>query len=154
MGTAFKVYFPQHLSESEAQRELRESGSYRVSGQGHLLVVEDDGSVRAAVVRALRSAGYTVTEARNAEEALRVLDSGEKVELMITDMVMPGMPGVTLLGEARSRRPGLPAIVLSGYSGESASDMWRVPDHAVFVEKPVSPAELIRRVGQLLIARA
>jgi PAS domain S-box-containing protein len=154
MGTAFKVYFPQHLSESEAQRELRESGTYRVSGQGHLLVVEDDASVRAAVVRALRGAGYTVTEARNAEEALRVLDSGEKVELMITDMVMPGMPGVTLLGEARSRRPGLPAIVLSGYSGESASDMWRVPDHAVFVEKPVSPAELIRRVGQLLIARA
>src|SRR5207253_2516921 len=108
-------------------------------------------SVRAAMLRALRGAGYTVTEAGDAREALAILKSGASIDLMITDMVMPGMPGITLLNEVRSLRPGLPAIVLSGYSEQPASDMWRVPDHAVFVEKPVSPAELIRRVGQLLV---
>jgi PAS domain S-box-containing protein len=154
MGTAFKVFFPQHLSESDAQRELRVSGTHRINGEGELLVVEDDASVRAAMVRALRGAGYTVVEARNADEALQALENGANVDLMITDMVMPGMPGITLLAEVRSRRPGLPAIVLSGYSEQGANDLWRVPDHAVFVEKPVSPAELIRRVGQLIVARA
>jgi DNA-binding NtrC family response regulator len=69
---------------------------------------------------------------------------------MITDMVMPGKPGLALLTEVRAHRPGLPAIVLSGYSEQSGNDAWRVPEHAVFVEKPVSPAELIRRVSQLL----
>jgi two-component system, cell cycle sensor histidine kinase and response regulator CckA len=154
LGTAFKVFFPSHLTESEAQRELRVSGTHRVVGEGQLLVVEDDASVRSAMVRALRGAGYTVVEARNADEALQVIENGSKVDLMITDMVMPGMPGVALLGEVRSRRPDMPAIVLSGYSEQGAHDMWRVPDHAMFVEKPVSPAELVRRVGQLLLARA
>jgi CheY-like chemotaxis protein len=113
-------------------------------------VVEDDASVRTAVVRALRSAGYTVTEACNAEEALSTIRQNGRIDLLITDMVMPGKQGVALLGEARTHRPGLPAIVLSGYSEQVGNDLWRVPDHAVFVEKPVSPAELIRRVTQLL----
>jgi two-component system cell cycle sensor histidine kinase/response regulator CckA len=116
-------------------------------------VVEDDPSVRTAVVRALRASGYSVTEACNAEEALALIRKNGKIDLMITDMVMPGKPGVALLNEARAHRPGLPAIVLSGYSEQVGNDLWRVPDHAVFVEKPVSPAELIRRVAQLL-ARA
>jgi CheY-like chemotaxis protein len=67
--------------------------------------------------------------------------------------VMPGMPGMALLTEARQLRPNLPAIVLSGYSAQPSNEMWRVPDHAVFLEKPVSPAELIRRVSQLLAVR-
>ena len=153
MGTAFKVFFPPYRGDGS---DVAVTGSYRASNEdahGHLLVVEDDGSVRTAVVRALRGAGYQVTEARNAEEALAVLASDEIVDMMITDMVMPGMPGVELLTEARARRPRLPAIVLSGYSGQPSNEMWRVPDHAVFVEKPVSPADLIRRVGQMLAAR-
>jgi two-component system cell cycle sensor histidine kinase/response regulator CckA len=153
MGTAFKVFFPPHREDGRQAVVSRNSGAYSVSGQGHLLVVEDDASVRTAVVRALRGAGYLVTEAKNAEEALVVLDGTESIDMMITDMVMPGMQGIALLAEARSRRPRLPAIVLSGYSGQPSNEMWRVPDHAVFVEKPVSPTELIRRVGQMLASR-
>jgi DNA-binding NtrC family response regulator len=120
---------------------------------GSLLVVEDDAGVRAAVSRALRGAGFTVAEATDADAALQVIARDPTIELLITDMVMPGKPGVTLLGEVRALRPRLPAIILSGYSGESASELWRVPEHAVFVEKPVSPAEIIRRVRQLLGSR-
>jgi PAS domain S-box-containing protein len=150
MGTAFKVFFPpDHPVESQVgadQQHLAEASN----GAGHLLVVEDDASVRAAVVRALRAVGYTVTEACNAEEALARIQQNGKFDLMITDMVMPGKPGIALLNEVRAHRPGLPAIVLSGYSEQAGNDAWRVPEHAVFVEKPVSPAELIRRVSQLL----
>jgi two-component system cell cycle sensor histidine kinase/response regulator CckA len=151
MGSAFKVFFPPHRAEDDVASEpsLTITGAYRIHGQGHLLVVEDDASVRTAVVRALRTAGYIVTEACDADEALEVLES-DAIDVMITDMVMPGRPGIQLLAEARIRRPDLPAIVFSGYSEQPANEMWRVPDNAIFVEKPVSPAELIRRVAQLL----
>jgi PAS domain S-box-containing protein len=150
IGTAFKVFFPPHRSD-----ELRASGpevtvAEPANASGHLLVVEDDVSVRSAMVRALRGAGYAVTEASNAHEAIETIRNNGRIDLMITDMVMPGKPGITLLSEARAHRPGLPAIVLSGYSEQVGNDLWRVPDHAVFVEKPVSPGDLIRRVAQLL----
>ena len=149
MGTVFKVLFPPHRAEEPPTGDLADQ-STEVHGTGHLLVVEDDKSVRAAVVRGLRSAGYTVTEARNADEALKALRADQSIDLLITDMVMPGKPGATLLTEARAHRPGLPAIVLSGYSEQFGGETWRVPQRAVFVEKPVSPTELIRRVGELL----
>jgi PAS domain S-box-containing protein len=154
MGTAFKVFFPPYRGpESAAAMAAIDDG--RMTGQvGHLLVVEDDASVRAAVVRALRGAGYTVTEAREAREAVEAITGDPGIELLITDMMMPGGSGVALLADVRALRPRLPAIILSGYSGETTSDLWRVPEQAVFVEKPVSPAEIIRRVRQLLSRRA
>jgi PAS domain S-box-containing protein len=150
MGTAFKVFFPPHRADEVLAGTARVQSPERSNATGHLLVVEDDVSVRTAVVRALRAAGYSVAEASNADEALEKIRNNGTVDLMITDMVMPGKPGVVLLSEARSLRPGLPAIVLSGYSEQAGNDLWRVPEHAIFVEKPVSPAELIRRVAQLL----
>ena len=150
IGTAFKVFFPPDQSLASHAGTDQPQSAEAASGAGHLLVVEDDASVRAAVVRALRAVGYTVTEACNAEEALTRIQQNGRFDLMITDMVMPGKPGIALLNEVRAHRPGLPAIVLSGYSEQAGNDAWRVPEHAVFVEKPVSPAELIRRVSQLL----
>ena len=153
MGTAFKVFFPPHVLDDHPPRSLTITGSHSLNGQGHLLVVEDDANVRSAVVRALRNAGYAVTEARDGEQALEIMEREPDIDLVITDMMMPGMPGLALLAEVRTRRPGLPAIVLSGYSEQAANNLWRVPDNALFVEKPVSPSELIRRVGQLLSSR-
>jgi signal transduction histidine kinase len=153
MGTAFKVFFPPHHPDDYPVRGLTITGSHSLNGQGHLLVVEDDSSVRSAVVRALRNGGYTVTEARDGEQALEILGREPAIDLIITDMMMPGMPGLALLAEVRMRRPGLPAIVLSGYSEQSVNNSGQVPEQAVFIEKPVSPSDLIRRVGQLLSSR-
>jgi PAS domain S-box-containing protein len=153
MGTAFKVFFPLHYADSSTGHPVSAGGMVSEAPSAHLLVVEDDASVRTAVVRALRGAGYTVTEAKQAEEALAAIASEPGIDLLITDMIMPGMPGTTLLAEARAHRPDLPAIVLSGYSEQPANELWHLPDRAVFVEKPVSPAALIRCVGKLLTAR-
>jgi two-component system, cell cycle sensor histidine kinase and response regulator CckA len=153
MGTAFKVLFPPYANGEPPKRHAIVDDGVAPEVVGSLLVVEDDAGVRAAVVRALRGAGFTVTEATEADGALDVIARDPTIELLITDMVMPGKPGVTLLSEVRALRPMLPAIILSGYSGESASELWRVPEHAIFVEKPVSPAEIIRRVKQLLASR-
>ncbi len=154
MGTAFKVFFPPYRPDAVESTPVAHSWGPSHEMRGHLLVVEDDASVRTAVARALRGAGFVVTEGKNAEEALAVLASETTIDLMITDMMMPGMPGIALLAEARVRRPRLPAIVFSGYSGQPSNAMWRVPDHAVFLEKPVSPADLIRRVSQMLGAKS
>jgi two-component system cell cycle sensor histidine kinase/response regulator CckA len=94
-----------------------------------------------------------VSESRNADEALDVLKREPGIDLMITDMMMPGKPGITLLAEARIYRPDLPAIVLSGYSEQPGTDLWRMPEQAVFVEKPVSPGELIKQVSRILASR-
>jgi CheY-like chemotaxis protein len=153
MGTAFKVFFPPYHGADFTEAAPRAQGDESPDCKGHLLVVEDDASVRTAVVRALRAVGYAVTEASNAGAALAAITSDSTIDLLITDMVMPGKPGVTMLNEARTHRPGLPAIVLSGYSEQVGNDLWQVSEHAVFIEKPVSPADLIRRVAQLL-ARA
>jgi PAS domain S-box-containing protein len=151
MGTAFKVFFPPH-SSGEAAPPVLAVADGTGERQGHLVVVEDDASVRTAVVRTLRGAGYSVREAANAEAALGLLNTADPIDLLITDLIMPGMPGVELLDLARSLRPGLPAIVLSGYSEQPGARVGRLPDQALFIEKPVSPAELIRRVTQLLTA--
>jgi PAS domain S-box-containing protein len=153
MGTAFKVFFPPHHGEEAPHRPSAAHGAMSGDQCAHLLVVEDDASVRTAVVRALRGAGYTVTEATQAEEALSAITGDPSIDLLITDMVMPGKPGVALLAEARGHRSELPAIVLSGYSEQPAKELWSLPENAVFVEKPVSPSALIRRVVQLLAAR-
>jgi PAS domain S-box-containing protein len=153
IGTAFKVFFPPHRAGSLAKRGARPSGAFVAAAHGHLLVVEDDASVRAAIVRALRNGGFTVSESRNADEALDVLKREPGIDLMITDMMMPGKPGITLLAEARIYRPDLPAIVLSGYSEQPGTDLWRMPEQAVFVEKPVSPGELIKQVSRILASR-
>ena len=105
MGTAFKVFFPPYVSASALANMPRHEKGHRLEGTGHLLVVEDDLSVRRAVVRALRGAGYTVAEAGDAEAALEELIRDPGIDLMITDMVMPGKRGIALLSEARSHRP-------------------------------------------------
>src|SRR5207248_3224778 len=118
--------------------------------KAHLLVVEDEPTVRAALCRALIQSGYACTETANAAEAIEALGRDSSIDLMITDLVMPGRSGVALVSEIRVTHPTLPILILSGFSEEAASPNWRVPDHAAFLQKPVSPTELIRRVRQLL----
>jgi PAS domain S-box-containing protein len=149
-GTTFKVYFPPHR-EQRARPSLTAIAEHRVPQVAvHVLVVEDEPSVRAAVRRTLTTAGFTVTEAQNAARAMEILSEDRTVNLMITDMIMPGKSGADLVAEVGISHPALPIVIMSGYSEESANKEWRVPDNAVFVEKPASPQELVARIRELL----
>ena len=115
-------------------------------------MVEDEAPVRAFASRALRLRGYTVLEAENAEEALKVLeDSALDVDVFVTDVVMPGMDGPSWVREALRTRPNVRVVFVSGYAEDCLSeDQSRIPN-SVFLPKPFSLTELATTVqGQIV----
>jgi PAS domain S-box-containing protein len=150
-GTTFKIYFPRVDEEPEPLPMPDESGD-PPRGSERVLLVEDDPSVRKVTVQVLSGQGYTVLEAPNGEEALRVArnDPEGEIHLLMTDVVMPRMSGVNLANLLREERPGLRVLFFSGYTGDGLDEQsLRDPDVA-FLQKPFSPATLARTVYDLL----
>ncbi|MCA1973252.1 MAG: response regulator, partial [Caenispirillum sp.] len=117
---------------------------------GTVLLVEDEDAVRVFATRALRNKGYTVLEARTGEGALDILREAPDIDLLITDMVMPGMDGATLARLVRVERPEIRVILISGYSEEAArGDLADSPD-IEFLPKPFDLATLAARVKAAL----
>jgi two-component system cell cycle sensor histidine kinase/response regulator CckA len=116
-------------------------------GEGVVLLVEDEAPVRAFASRALRMRGYTVIEAADAEEALETLeDPTLRVDVFVTDVVMPGMDGPTWVRKALEKRPSVKVVFVSGYAEETLGDDHpRIPN-AVFLAKPFSLSELTATV--------
>lgn len=121
-----------------------------LTGGGTLLLVEDEDAVRVFAARALRNKGYTVLEARTGEGGLEVLKSMPHIDLLITDMVMPGMDGATLARQVRSERPDLKVILISGYSEEAARGEIAESVDFHFLPKPFSLNQLAAKVKDLL----
>jgi two-component system cell cycle sensor histidine kinase/response regulator CckA len=119
--------------------------------EGVVLLVEDEAPVRAFASRALRMRGYTVIEAESAEEALATLeDPALKVDLFVTDVIMPGLDGPSWVKKAREARPGVKVIFVSGYAEDSfGEDKARIPN-SVFLPKPFSLNELTATVQDQL----
>ncbi|HEY5160676.1 MAG TPA: response regulator [Gaiellaceae bacterium] len=120
--------------------------------QQTVVLVEDEDMVRRLVSRLLERAGYRVVEAWTGEEGLRILSNGEKVDLLLTDMSLPGeLNGLELARRALEKRSDLKLICMSG-SGEEelTSDLVARAKHAAFLGKPFSSAQLIETVSGLL----
>ncbi|WP_082386589.1 MULTISPECIES: ATP-binding response regulator [Actibacterium] len=120
-------------------------------GEGVVLLVEDEAPVRAFASRALRMRGYTVLEAASAEEALQTLsDDAIRVDVFVTDVVMPGMDGPSWVRRALEDRPDTRVVFVSGYAEDAFSDTQpRIPN-SVFLPKPFSLAELTMTVRDQL----
>lgn len=116
-----------------------------------LLLVEDDDAIRLLVRRILGRRGFAVLEAENGFEALKVAEEADRpLDLLISDMAMPGMSGSELADALRSRFPGLKVLFMSGYFDE-ASVLSPVEERrARFIEKPFTPAELTAAVDNVL----
>jgi len=120
-----------------------------------ILFVEDESLSRRAFAQILRSKGYQVAEAQNGVEALEVLNTGTEVltkkafDLVITDLVLPGLHGVNLIHQIRARWPNMPIIVTSGYLSDGPGKVI-LEGFAEFIQKPIDPAALIAAVGRLL----
>ncbi len=150
VGTTFSLYFPVFEGAEEAQAPEARRVTAR-QGEGVVLLVEDEASVRAFASRALTLRGYTVLEAASAEEALAKLeDTSLHVDLFVTDVVMPGMDGPAWVRRAHLQRPGVKVIFMSGYAEEGlVEDQARVPN-SVFLPKPFSLNDLTNTVQGLL----
>ncbi len=116
-------------------------------------MVEDEDSVRIFGARALRGKGYAVLEADSGEAALDVIDSYEgRIDLLITDVVMPQMDGATLVERVRRGRPDIEVIFISGYAEDTFRRRLDRPQDINFLPKPFSLAQLAGKVKEVLAA--
>jgi PAS domain S-box-containing protein len=116
-----------------------------------VLVVEDDEDVRELVTRMLGRYGYRVVVAPTPADALRIARAARPaIDLLVSDVVMPKMSGIELLARIREFRPGLPTLLISGYSEETVPGSGRLPERTRLLRKPFSTAALSRAVGEML----
>jgi hypothetical protein len=152
-GTTFKLYLPRVVAPTERVAPKAEPGNLR--GTEVILLVEDTEQVRAVAKRVLVRLGYTVIEATNGVEALaRLAASGGKVDLLITDLVMPVMGGKQLAERIRQTHPVLPVLFMSGYDQSAVTSDDMVDSRAPIVQKPFTPDTLGRKVREILDAAA
>jgi nitrogen-specific signal transduction histidine kinase len=149
-GTTVKIYLPRatglDLTAQEAQASSRIEGGNEV-----VLVVEDDALVRRYVVTQIDSLGYTTLEASNAVEALHVLGKTAVVDLLFTDVIMPGaMNGRQLVEEALKRRPSLKTLYTSGYTENAIVHHGRLDSGVLLLAKPYRKADLARMMRMAL----
>jgi CheY-like chemotaxis protein len=150
-GAVFTVFFPRYWGP-EAAIGTAEQRMSQV-GTETLLLVEDEAAVRASVRRLLEWHGYTVLEARNGAEALRVYETHEGgIDLVLTDVVMPEMGGHELVERLRARRPGLRVLFMSGYAERAFINNGSIPPGTGYLEKPFTVETLMRRLREVLDA--
>jgi CheY-like chemotaxis protein len=150
-GTTFRIYLSRVYEEVEVPFDGAESESLP-QGTETVLLVEDEPSVRNVVALALRELGYTVLEAGNGEEGLEVAEKygGGKIDLLLTDVVMPRMWGKELSERLRTVHPSIRTIFFSGYPGDFVVDYGVLDPDIDFVPKPFSRTVLARRVREVL----
>ena len=147
-GTTFTVYLPRQAREDSS---VRTPDTRSVAGTETLLLVEDDANVRALAHRILTSQGYSVLQAANAEEAVRLSNEhAGDIKLMLTDVVMPGVNGQKLASTLSECCSGLKIIFMSGYSEHSMLHGVSTGPGAAFLQKPFTPNQLLRKVRDVL----
>jgi len=146
-GTTLGIHFPRH----EGPAETPEPEPPPAGGKETLLLVEDEAPVRDSVRRLLEWHGYTVIEARNGADALRIYDGDEQeIDLVVTDLIMPGMGGHELVEQLRARHPDLPVVFMSGYADKSMMSNGAVRRGTAYVEKPFTVELLMQRLREVL----
>jgi two-component system cell cycle sensor histidine kinase/response regulator CckA len=165
-GTSFRIFLPRHRPELEAAPEPQiTNGAAKeaaaeppkpqadLTGQGTILLVEDEDGLRSLNARGLRSRGYSVIEAANGVEAMEALDEKNgAVDLVVSDVVMPEMDGPTLLKEMRQRNPNLKIIFVSGYAEEAFDKSLPENEQFAFLAKPFALSALVAKVKETMTA--
>ncbi|HTL15102.1 MAG TPA: PAS domain S-box protein [Thermomonas sp.] len=150
-GTSVRIHLPLAVAPaSDARAADQQADAEVVGGHEHVLLVEDDALVRRYAVAQLEGLGYRVTVADGGAQALRLLRDDGSIELMLTDVMMPGLNGPQLADAARRLRPGLPVLFSSGYSEDALASEGRLPPGVLLLAKPYQKAELGRRLRQAL----
>ncbi|HTQ83201.1 MAG TPA: response regulator [Pseudolabrys sp.] len=166
--TAFRIFLPRYVpGAGEALKQIPSAEAPAIAGaltaaenvaraaadltgHGTILLVEDEEGLRALNARGLASRGYTVLEAGNGVEAIEVLDRGDSVDLVVSDVVMPEMDGPTLLKELRRRNPEVKVIFVSGYAEEAFSKNLPSQEQYEFLAKPFTLKQLVSKVKETM----
>ena len=155
-GTRFTVYLPVHRAAPGASPKAAASAPEQESewaGGGRVLLVEDEDSVRLVAERALSRQGYEVTTARDGEDGLEALKAalgeGKGFDLVVSDVVMPGLDGPAMARELRKLAPDLPVLFMSGYAESQLRSEIDIADMH-FIAKPFSVAQISEKVAEVL----
>lgn len=150
-GALFSVYLPAHAGEAGEAADAAAQNRSDLTGQGAILLVEDEDPVRLFAARALRSKGYQVTEARTGEAAMALLEAAaEPFDLLVTDVVMPEMDGPTLIEHVRGTWPDMRVICISGYAESTFRDKLSEFEDLHFLSKPFSLQQLAGKVKEVM----
>jgi signal transduction histidine kinase/CheY-like chemotaxis protein len=153
MGTTFRILFPVAAAVDPAQRTPEEAET-NDAGSETILLVEDDNSVRDLAQRILEMRGYKVLPARHGGDALRIASVTDKqIDLVVTDVVMPGMNGREFMEALRIRAPGIPVLYMSGYTDDDIIRRGLMDSSVAFLQKPFTAKSLARLVRSVLDAR-
>jgi two-component system cell cycle sensor histidine kinase/response regulator CckA len=151
-GTSFRIYLPRYVETEQDLKALENKAEapdkvVDLTGQGTVLLVEDEDAVRSFASRALATRGYKVLEAASGVEALEVMDrENGNVDLVVSDVVMPEMDGPTLLRHLRQRNPNIRIIFMSGYAEEAFRKNLGADENFVFLPKPFTLKKLAETV--------
>ncbi|MBW2466686.1 MAG: response regulator, partial [Deltaproteobacteria bacterium] len=149
MGTTFKIYFP---ATEESEKKTR-TVSLKTAPRGNetLIVVDDDRSILDLIIDTMQPLGYTIIDATCAEEVLEFIErSGSGFDLLLTDMIMPGMNGRELAEKIKERHPATKVVFMSGYTSDMVAKEGILQDGEVFIQKPLSPIYLADRIRRVL----
>jgi CheY-like chemotaxis protein len=153
-GSTFKVYLPLARREDGSAGSAQEKVPPAADIRATIMVVEDDPSVRSLVTRILQRAGCDVIEAEDAEAAAaRAAEHAERIDLLITDVVLPTMNGRMVAQLICKAHPETEVLFMSGYTDEAVIHHGVLSSDVEFLEKPFSPDQLLRRVLQILQKR-
>ena len=149
-GTTVKLYLPCAVETRRSEETDPENETPRGKGE-RVLVIEDDPDVRALAVRLLTRLGYRVTDVADAATALSVLASGSQVDLVLSDVVLPGgVSGPEFAERARAANPSLKVIFMSGYASEAAKHNGFPAPDTVLLNKPFKKGELAKALQDAL----
>lgn len=150
-GSTFKITLPRYAPQSGVIDACIPALEALPRGTGTLLLVEDEDSLRALGMRTLRAAGYTVLEARDGEEALRVFEQGsDPIALLVTDVVMPRMSGRQLAERVAVLSPSTKVLYMTGYTDDTVLRHGVQEAGLALLQKPFTPSTLATRVHELL----
>jgi len=145
-GTTVRLWLPQAAAERAAE-PVAEPAAIDATGRAapRVLLVDDDELVRETLALHLEDSGCQVRKAASGSEALTLLDEGVAVDVLVTDLSMPGINGIVTIREAHQRRPGLPAVLLTGYAGDRAA-LEAEDGLFLLLRKPVRGSQLVRQI--------
>jgi two-component system, cell cycle sensor histidine kinase and response regulator CckA len=153
-GTAFSIYFPRHEQDTapRAAENTERATNADLTGSGTILLVEDETPVRIFASRALTNKGYTVLEADSGETALEIIErEGERIQIVISDVIMPGMTGPEMIEKIMHAYPKLKVIFISGYAEDAFLDVYGAEEREFnFLPKPFTLKQLASKVKEVL----
>ncbi len=151
-GTTFRIYLPRHKAGSEDAMPVK--GAMTPAGRGEtVLVVEDDSAILELAQKILQAHGYAVLAAKTPDEAVALAKrQAGQIQLLVTDVVMPGMNGRELAGQVLSLCPGLKTVYMSGYTADIIAHRGVLDESVHFIQKPFSAQELAATIRKVLDA--